>query len=294
MPVVIIGDSSFKSKNITSLHLPNTIVEIKKYAFYQNKLSGTLDIRNLKNLKTIGISSFMGDIKKTTNLITKLMLPNNIIEIKGGAFAYNNIEGELDLSNTKLKELGDTITENNSAAVVGPFYSNKIERVIFPKSITVIGNRSFSNNLLTGIIDLSEYNNLEYVSGFSRNNITNFKMPTNLVTIGEKTFSNTLIGGELDLSYLTSLETIGRFAFFGEEYNKNNLSKVILPKSLKNMNYCTFYKSSISNPKLTKIVNLSKNEFDWGKILNWSDNSSYVFSSGIVKNSQGEIEITFE
>ncbi|MCI7332444.1 MAG: leucine-rich repeat domain-containing protein [Mollicutes bacterium] len=292
--VVSIGSSAFKSKDITSVHFPNTIKEIKSYAFYQNKLSGTLDMRNLKELKVIGSASFMGDTKKSTNTISKLLLPKNVTKILAGAFAYNNIEGELDLSNTSIIELGDTITENYSAAIVGPFYSNKVEKVIFPKSIKLIGNRSFSNNLLSDKLDLSQYTNLEYVSGFSDNDITEFKMPISLITIGEKTFSDTLVSGELDLSYLTNLEAIGRFAFYGEEYNKNNLSKVILPKSLKSMNYCTFYRSGISNPKLTKIVNLSKNEFDWGKILNWSDNSPYVFSNGIVKNSMGEIEITLE
>ena len=66
--------------------------------------------------------------------ITKLKLPNSIDSIKEGAFSYNQISGELDLTNTKV------ITIEDDA-----FSLNYITSVKIPNTILSIGSGAFMN-----------------------------------------------------------------------------------------------------------------------------------------------------
>jgi len=126
--------------------MPNTITEIGGFAFYNNQISGKLDLSKLTNLTTIDDSAF------AYNNLSSINLPMSIAEIDFYAFNGNQISGELDLSMyTNLTRIGSSA-----------FDDNQITSVKLPISINTIEYRAFgivaslnSNPNLTTIINPS-------------------------------------------------------------------------------------------------------------------------------------------
>ena len=162
--------------------------------------------------------------------ITSIKLPKTITEIGDHAFRENEIT-KLDLS--KLNEL----------KIIGmrAFLSNEIASLKLNDNIYMIGISAFSNNNISGKLDLSKIFNIGD-DAFSSNQITGFKLPPNITTLAEQIFSNNNISGTLDLSIYTQLETIQMSAF-----SDNNIESVLFPESLKNINRHAFANNSISS-----------------------------------------------
>ena len=72
----------------------------------------------------------------------------------------------------------------------------------------------------------------------------------------------------------------------------NQLTSVIIPSSVTRIGERAFYKTTSSNPNLTKIINKTGKSFDWGYIVN--DSSAYDFITGTVVNSNGNVEVVSE
>ena len=157
--VYVIGRDAFNGYDedieITNLKLPNTIVEIKEFAFAENyNLTSNLNMSELTDLMWIGY----------------------------GAFTSNSISGELDLSNsTKLK-----ITDEHA------FSYNNISKVKLPRSIVNLGGSLFEGNSLSGHLNLNDLTNLHTISYgvFSNNQITSVSIPANVTIIGSNAFYN--------------------------------------------------------------------------------------------------------
>lgn len=90
------------------LHSLPQLTEITNEAFYNNKLSGTLDLSPFTNLKTIAANSFSsGNVGSLRNDYSKVVFPNSVSRIENRAF-YNNKVADIDLSHlSNLSFLGD-------------------------------------------------------------------------------------------------------------------------------------------------------------------------------------------
>lgn len=147
--VTVIDDNSFKSKNITSIIIPNSIKKIGSSAFESNSLSSVAipdsvtDIgeyafisNNISSatigngVKTIGNSAF------GSNYLTYLKLGKNVESIGNRAFFGSSLAA-LTLPNY-LKTIGDEA-----------FSRNKITEVIIPSSVESIGQWAFAYNKIT-------------------------------------------------------------------------------------------------------------------------------------------------
>ena len=92
-----------------------------------------------------------------------------------------------------------------------------------------------------------------------------------------------------------SVTKIGSSAFSG-----NQLTSVEIPNSVTSIGRSSFYKGVLrvsginydSNKELTKIINKTGKEFDWGIIVN--DSSGYNFITGNIENKYGNVEVVAE
>ncbi len=171
--VASIGGDAFRSNQLTSLTIPDTITSIGGGAFRNNQFTSgviwnapissvgasydgifrgsyvasiTFDTNlskipnNIFSESTIGFTDYtvpshiteMGSSAFNATGLTSVDL-NNVIQIGGSAFAYNNLT---------------SISFPNSVASIGgdAFRNNQIGTVSIPNSITYIGSRAFYNN----------------------------------------------------------------------------------------------------------------------------------------------------
>lgn len=100
-----IGDNAFENNNLKNVVLPNSINRIGSYAFYENQLE-SIKLNHLYNLDYIDMY----------------------------AFAYNNIQGEVELP------------EGLTGMATNTFRNNDIKIVIIPKSLQKLAIHTFVAN----------------------------------------------------------------------------------------------------------------------------------------------------
>ncbi len=126
--VTVIGHSVFNGKNITSVEIPDTIVEIQDYAFSSNQ-----DLKNIKlpkNLKTLGSNVFFN-----CRNLASVELPPTIEDL--GLYTF---------SATGLKNV--TIPESSTLTKIDhyTFYQcQNLTEVTLPATITEIAEDAFSD-----------------------------------------------------------------------------------------------------------------------------------------------------
>jgi len=141
--VKIIGIQAFAGCRITSIIIPDTIIELKQSAFGECALLENIIVPD--SVVSIGGSLFYG----CTNLIN-MILSDNI------SYIYNNTFREcINLRIIHLPKALKAIYEyafNNCSSLVD---------LILPDSIELIGERAFSN--CTSLINIKLPNNLKYI-----------------------------------------------------------------------------------------------------------------------------------
>lgn len=190
-----IGNSAFSQLNITSLELPNTLVEVGASAFSGCKyLIGSLRLPS--TLLIIGSSAFSG----CNNLSGELQLPESLEVLGSQAFSNCGFSGSIKIP-PKVKKVEDYV-----------FYAcSKLDgQLILHDDILEIGNYSFSNS------------NWSSIGGFSGV----LKLPSNLVTIGEDAFYACNFSNIDQLP--ETLTSVGRAAFLGCNFGED----LILPPNL--------------------------------------------------------------
>lgn len=250
--VTEIYDTAFLGcKNLKSIHLPQSLIDIYKKAFYASGLT-SIDFSNCVNLTFLDQKLFM----ECEDLKT-VILPPNLIEIYIGAFSgCKNLEN-VDFSRcTKPLLIGE-----------GAFgRCERLASVVLPQSLIAINSVAFSGCKGLKNVDFSACTALEgiYDSAFSRcesltkidfsgctnltkiygafwwcKSLTEVKLPANLTEIGNRTFEKctalssiniplaiksigagafelcTSLTGVLDLSACTNLTKIDSSAFSG-------------------------------------------------------------------------------
>ena len=116
-----------------SINLPSSLKYIGRVSISQQTLK---NIVLPHNLKEIGIGAFqMGTIEG------KIIIPQNIEEIKNFAFKANSINEVFFEDNIKIQILNS-----------GIFMNNKIEKILIPNSIKEIGINAFKDNPIKEVV----------------------------------------------------------------------------------------------------------------------------------------------
>ncbi|WP_298758069.1 leucine-rich repeat domain-containing protein [uncultured Psychroserpens sp.] len=150
--VTDIGDFSLDNINLTSLALPDSLVNIGENAFAFNDLlsitipdsvvmigDGAFAQNNNMTSVTIGSSvAIIGEYAFRFNSINNLVIPDNVLSIESLAFNSNSITN-LDLGNG-VQTIGDNA-----------FRFNGLQTVTIPASVTSIGDGAFFLPLLTDV-----------------------------------------------------------------------------------------------------------------------------------------------
>ena len=268
--VTSINIDAFYNKKISSkLIIPSSVTSIGKEAFRDNQLTN-VEIPN--SVTIIGNDAFRN------NQLTSIEIPDSVTRIGDYAFSYNQL--------TSVK-IGKSVTSIGERA----FYENQLTSLEIPNSVTSIGSTAFAGNQLTSVEIPNSVTSIgEYV--FFNNQLTSVKIGNSVTSIGNNAFKN---------NQLTSVEipdsviSIGDYAF-----SYNQLTGVEIGNSVTSIGKSSFYKGVLrvsginydSNKELTKIINKTGKEFDWGIIVN--DSSGYNFITGNIENKYGNVEVVAE
>ena len=122
--VEYIGESSFWLCNITSVTIPDSVIEIEERAFGDNELT-SVTIPN--SVKIIHVLAFI------RNQLKNVTIPNSVISIDNYAFADNQLT---------------SVTIPDSVLFIGveAFANNQLTSVTIPSNLVNIGERAFSEN----------------------------------------------------------------------------------------------------------------------------------------------------
>lgn len=279
-----IETAAFAYNNLGNISLPLNIEYLGIGVFFDNLLAGTLDLTSYTKLTTLGEFSpttdffYLGTFGY--NMITSVVLPNNILYIGDGAFSENLITS-INIPSNVIK-IGQ-----------GSFYDNLINsNLVFPSSLVDIGVYAFDYSINGAVVDFSSTTSLVNIkqgafihNSFAPNSVIDFSNSVNLETIGTSAFNstsnistinfsglvklksiglgafyNTGVGGTIDLSNSTQLEHLGEDSPTGVYYGPfqgNLITTVILPDVPYQMHDAVFRNNRIASinfgTKVTKI-----------------------------------------
>jgi BspA type Leucine rich repeat region (6 copies) len=213
------------STKVTSVTLPNTILNIESNAFIG---CSSLQSINLPNgLSYIGIEAFNG-----CSSLHGIQIPNSVTSIDIGAFANSGILS-LTIPNN-LKNLADNL-----------FQGSSLKSILLPVGLLTIGESTFNNCLSLSSINIPQSVISIGAGAFAESGITNLSIPNPSTLIGEGAFQNCFSlpqesSSGLGLCYIT----IGKSKmivsnpsrqFSGSWYNFNNIPNgvsLIIPSKI--------------------------------------------------------------
>jgi hypothetical protein len=150
--VTAIGYQAFKNKKIKSVVIPDTIIEIGRYAFAHDShpakaSESILEMVTLgKNVKKIDTCAF----EENPGLI-EIVIPDSVTLIDTGAFS------SCGLTNVQFGKGLEEIGHN-------AFYGNKIQSLIIPNGVSVVYNGAFNHNPLSEIVIPASLSSLNQVN----------------------------------------------------------------------------------------------------------------------------------
>jgi hypothetical protein len=198
IPVTKIGNRAFLGKRLTSVTIPNTIIEIEREAFRQNYLT-VLALPN--SIKIIGDYAFF------SNWLTNVAVPDSVTNIGNQAFAYQSSsfrsdgpdpyfimihKGEVTITFYNGRGGVVNIPEKiNNLPVVAieasSFSYKKITQITIPKTVRTIGNGAFIGNSFTEVNIPESVTSIGH-SAFSNNPLRNVTVPHSVVSMGGQVF----------------------------------------------------------------------------------------------------------
>jgi len=155
--------------------------------------------------------------------LTSVIIPETIVEIGAGAFAFNNLERVTLGVRTRLIRGG--IAEGRAEVVLaGAFEGNaQLTQIVIPDTVTEIGAKAFKD---CGLISVTLGRAVSIIgeSAFRNNNLTVITLPASVRRIGRYAFNSNQIQS---LTIPNGVELVSDDAF-----TDNPMTAVVIPASL--------------------------------------------------------------
>ena len=266
------GVSSIQEKtfhncsSLTSLTLPSSITSING-AFYGCSKLTRLNIPtiemwlNIVPKDTVGFiggevpfaDSGQGDIYINGELLTDLVIPNNILTIYGSTFH--------NCTSIKSLTIGSRVTKIESKAFLG---CRNLSHIVFSKSTTTYGFRAFAGTGITEItitkqiannnsgneifadckeltqvtiedgVTIIPYGMFSAFSSIDSNKLTSITIPDSVTSIGSFAFNNCIV--LQNIYWHDSIRSLGNGVFKGCE----SLTEITIPKETTEINVAMF------------------------------------------------------
>lgn len=227
--------------NNHQISLSSKVLTLCIYSEETDKLTDV--IKNTNILKSIDVCNNIKYILKNafdkSLSLRNIILPNSLVEL--GDFSlyecHNLSSLNLPLS---LEYLGESFVEDCFS----------LKRLSIPQSVKKMGQFAFENCVSLSEIDFKNNNVALGIGIFtgcqSLSNIDNLNLSNEINVLPKFTFNNCSMLKEADLTKFKKLEIIDNYCFC----NNDNLIKVILPSSIKEVNMLAFEKC----PSLEMII----------------------------------------
>ena len=240
--VTRIGRFAFNGCSLTSVIMPNGVMDIGACAFYNcNELTSVAMPNTIKN---IADNTF-----KNCSKLANVAMPNNVTNIGYGAFRNCSELPSLAMPNT-VRSVGDyafyncsrieSITIPSSVVHIGKYAfagCNGLTHVVIPDSVTSIGSDAFANCSNISSINIPQCLCTNRLSNVFRNvssAITNVVIASGVTSIGDEAFASCY--GLTSVAIPNSVKKIGRSAF----NSCNALRSVTIPDNVKNIDDFVF------------------------------------------------------
>lgn len=184
---------------------------IGNMAFYKQTKLQSIDIPN--TVSTIGKKTFY-----SCDGLLSVKLPQSLTLIGDDAFRYCSF-----MKNLKFPE---NVREIGEAAFYGCYSAFENNALVLPKQLQVIGNQAFSGCDLRTIIWNEDLNHIG-TWAFCYNNFEEITIPGSVASSGFRSFQSCKLLKKVEL--LEGVTNVSQWCFMACD----NLSKVILPSSLK-------------------------------------------------------------
>jgi hypothetical protein len=202
--------TSFASKNLTSLTIPNSVTSIGDYAFYNN---------NLTSLTIPNSVTSIGDYAFYNNNLTSLTIPSSVTSIGYGAFYSNQLTSVT---------IPSSVTSISNAA----FADNQLTSVTIPTGVTSIGDWALRDNQLTSLTIPSSVTSIGD-SAFSFNQLTSLTIPNSMTSIGNYAFESNQL---TSVTIGCGISTLGSGVFA-----TNKLTDVSIPNCITSIDPTAFF-----------------------------------------------------
>ena len=215
-----------ENKTLTSVSIPNTVVEIGESAFKRCTALSTLRFAPGSKLATIGKAAF-----NECSSITSLTIPDSVQSIGDKAFyelgnlKYLTISGELDTTGWLSQDWNGNRCELETLTLTGKYVCSGVRKEYdWGYEWSSIPGRNAKKVVISeGIAKIGDY-------AFSgRNTIEQVVFPSSLNAIGECAFGG--CGSIEQLDFPANLQAIGKRAFA----DCNNLTNINLPSGIETL-----------------------------------------------------------
>lgn len=253
-----LGDYAFRGCSNIAIYYTQNVTAIGECAFIGSGLSGELDLRGVKNIKS---SAFKGCE------ITSITLGKNLSAIEPSAFFNCDDFNEIKLSDENdeyvyvdgclIRRSDNTLVLGLASAIIpetvvsiGDYafaYRKNLSEIAIPSSVTAIGSYAFANceNLKT--IEVSQ--SVKSIQSCVFKNCVSLTKATwrTLVSVPDSVFENCSALTDVKLSNVTK---IGERAFSG----CIGLKEIILPQSLTEIGEYAFNKTALASITLPQSI----------------------------------------
>jgi len=226
---------AFRSNQLDSVTIPNSVTSILPYTFSNNQLTSVTIPKGVK---------IIWDYAFSNNQLTSVTIPDSVWDIRRGAFSNNqltsvtipfSVESVSGFDNNQLTSV--TISFGVSNISVNAFENNQLTSVTLPDSVQSIGEGAFRRNQLTSAA-IGDGVSRIWRGAFSSNQLTSVTLPDNMKSIGPFAFTGN------QLSYITipdGVTEIGAYAFAS-----NKLTSVTIPNRVKEIGPMAFENNQLS------------------------------------------------